>query len=73
MDEMKMLFDYAVDEIMDARKYAEMALKYKDSDPDLAAMFHRMSGEELEHFNRLHQKLAESVDKVKEMRTEFEQ
>jgi rubrerythrin len=72
MDDMIMLFDYAEDEIKDSRKYAEAALKYKDSNPDLAAMFNRLSGEELEHFNMFHQKLAESVAEVKKMRASFE-
>ena len=73
MDDMIMLFDYAEDEIKDSRKYAEAALKYKDSHPDLAEMFYRLSGEELEHFNQFHQKLAESVAEVKAMRSKFEQ
>ena len=73
MDDMIMLFDYAEDEIKDSRKYAEAALKYKDSKPDLAEMFNRLSGEELEHFNLFHQKLAEAVAEVKALRAKYEQ
>lgn len=73
MDDMIMLFDYAEDEIKDARKYAEAALKYKESNPDIAEMFYALSGDELEHFSMIHKKLADSVADVKAMRTEFEQ
>ena len=73
MDDMIMLFDYAEDEIKDSRKYAEAALKYKNTHPDLAEMFYSLSGEELEHFNMIHKKLADSVTDIKAMRTEFEQ
>lgn len=73
MDDTIKMFDWAEEELKDSRKYAEAALKYKDSDPDLAAMFYNMSGQELEHFNMIHQKLAGAVSEVKAMRSKFEQ
>lgn len=73
MDDMIMLFDYAEDEIKDARKYAEAALKYKQDKPDIADMFYALSGEELEHFNMIHKKLTDAVAEVKAMRDKYEQ
>ena len=73
MDDIMMLFQYVEDEIKDAHKYAEAALKYKEENPSLADLFYRLSGEELTHFNMLHEKLADAVTEVKKLRAEFEQ
>ena len=53
------------DEIKDARKYAECALKHKEDDPQLADTFYRLSGEELNHMNLLHGEVADKIDKYR--------
>ena len=72
MEDIMMLFAYAEDEIKDAHKYAEAALKYKGSNSSLADLFYRLSGEELTHYNLISEKLAEAVNEVKRLRADFE-
>lgn len=54
MKEMKCLVKLMYDELGDAQKYAELALKYKDSESYLADSFNKLSAQELEHFETLH-------------------
>ena len=48
------LSDYMHEEIHDAGKYAEAAILYKEDCPDVAAMFYKLSTEELNHMSMLH-------------------
>lgn len=50
----KKLSEYIGEEIKDAKKYVDCALKYKDDDPDLAKMFYNLSVGEMEHMTTLH-------------------
>ena len=54
MKKIKMLMEHVEDEIQDAKRYAELALEYRDSDPDTAEMFYKLSCEEIGHMNILH-------------------
>lgn len=46
------------EEIDDARKYAGMALKYKDERPDVAQMYLKLSEDEIGHMNRIHESVS---------------
>ena len=51
------LADMVEDEIMDAVKYMKCAIACKESNPMMASMFAELSGEEMRHMARLHEKL----------------
>ncbi len=42
------------DELADAKRYAELALQYRDAHPDAAKLFRSLSDEEMRHMERLH-------------------
>ena len=64
MNDIENLSEYIEDEIRDAGKYARCALKHKDESPALADLFHRLSGEEMEHAKLLYDA---AMRQVKEM------
>ena len=64
MNDIENLSEYIKDEIKDAGKYAWCALKHKDENPALADLFHRLSGEEMEHAKLLYDA---AMRQVKEM------
>ena len=49
MKEIKLLMKHIEDELEDAHTYAELAVEYKHDDPELADLFYRLSGEEMNH------------------------
>lgn len=48
------LTEQIAEELEDAERYAEGALRVKDEYPRVAEVYHKLSGEELEHANMLH-------------------
>ena len=62
----KKLCDLIDEEIHDGKKYAKLALKYKDDDKALAEMFYNLSLEEMRHMNVLHNSVVKEIEKVKE-------
>ena len=65
-----MLAEYIEEEIEDAKKYAEAALEYKDSDPEMARMFMQLSKEETGHMRMLYEHALKMIDG---MHQKFEQ
>ena len=53
------------EEIHDAEKYARCALSNKDEYPSLAELFVRLSDEEMQHMNLLHEKTVEMIEKYR--------
>jgi ferritin len=53
------------EELHDSEKYIDCALYHKDSDRELADLFYALSGEEMDHMERLH---AQVVRIIKEFR-----
>lgn len=70
MNDIDNLSEYIEDEIRDAGKYARCALKHKDETPALAALFHRLSREEMEHAKLLYEA---AMQQVQEMIDRYEQ
>ena len=45
----------------DAEKYASLAVEYKTTDPELAELFYKLSGEEMNHMNVLHKAVVTKI------------
>ena len=61
-----------VDELHDARSYAQMALDAKADHPELARVLHDISLQEMEHFNRLHEVAMKMVGDIKRKQEQFD-
>ena len=53
------------EEIGDAEKYANCALKYKEEDKALADTFYTLANEELQHMDRLHTQVTRIINEYK--------
>ena len=54
MQVIKLLADKIEDELNDAEHYAKLALEYKETDPETAALFFKLSNDETVHQELLH-------------------
>lgn len=52
-------------EIRDAEHYIRQALVYRERDKELADLYYRLSGEELDHMGRLHTQVTRLIDAAK--------
>lgn len=62
MKEIKMLMEHVEDELKDAHTYAALAVEYKPTDPEIADLFYRLSGEEMNHMNALHKAVVAHIE-----------
>ena len=70
MKEIKLLMEHIEDELEDAHTYAELAVKYKHDDPELADLFYRLSGEEMNHMNALHKAVVSRIEEYRKQKGE---
>ncbi len=70
MKEIKMLMEHIEDELEDAHTYAELAMEYKHDDPELADLFYRLSGEEMNHMNALHKAVVSRIEEYRKQKGE---
>ena len=62
----KCLADQIADELEDAEKYIELAMKWKAEQPETADLFYELSTEELGHMEKLHAAVQELIEKHRE-------
>lgn len=62
----KCLADQIAEELEDAEKYIDLAMKWKKEQPETAELFAELSAEELGHMEKLHQAVLELIIKYKE-------
>lgn len=62
MTEIKMLMEHIEEELNDACTYAELALEYKATDPELSSLFFKLSNEEITHMEALHRAVVLRID-----------
>lgn len=53
------------EELQDADKYAQLALTHRADYPELAETFSKLSGEEMQHMNMLHNQAAKIIEKYR--------
>lgn len=66
----ELLSDHIEEELDDACTYAKLALEYKESDPELAQLFYKLSTEEMNHMDALHKRAVVFIEKYKQMNGE---
>lgn len=65
MKTIELLMDHIEDELNDACTYAKLALEYKSTDPEMANLFYKLSGEEMSHMTALHNNILRHIDTYK--------
>lgn len=61
MKEIKLLCENIREEMEDAEKYANLAIKYKDSERELAETFATLSKQEVGHAEALHEQVVRCI------------
>lgn len=62
----KQLSELIDDELEDAEKYIDYALKYKEERPDLARTFSLISSQEMDHMRLLHDAAADIIARYRQ-------
>lgn len=67
MKQIEVLTDYIEEELEGAQSYMKKALEYKESKPELANMFYRMTNDKMTHIDMLHKNVMEHLAEHKRM------
>lgn len=70
MKMIELLSEHIEDELEDACTYAKLALEYKESDPEVANLFYKLSQEEMTHMDALHNRVVACIDTYKKLKGE---
>ena len=61
----KCLSELIEGELIDADKYIELAIRWKQEEPDTADLFYELSTEEMGHMDKLHEEVVEIIDEYR--------
>ena len=61
----KCLSELIEDELSDADRYVDLAMRWKSEEPDVAELFYELSTEEMGHMERLHKKVTELINEYR--------
>lgn len=53
------------EELSDAQKYIDLAMKWKKDEPDTADLFYELSTEEMGHMEKLHEEVSELIEEYR--------
>lgn len=70
MKMIELLSEHIEEELDDACNYAKLALEYKESDPEAANLFYKLSQEEMTHMDALHNRVVACIDTYKKLKGE---
>lgn len=63
MKMIELLSEHIENELEDACTYANLALEYKDTEPEIASLFNELSQEEMTHMEALHKRVISCIAK----------
>ena len=58
----KCLSELIEEELIDASKYIDLAMRWKNDEPDTADLFYELSTEEMGHVDKLHSEVEELIE-----------
>ena len=58
----KCLSELIEEELADADKYIDLAMRWKNEEPDTADLFYELSTEEMGHMEKLHEEVSELIE-----------
>lgn len=61
----KCMSELIEEEIEDAGKYIDLAMKWKTEEPDTADLFYELSVAEMEHMGKLHDEVVELIEEYR--------
>ena len=66
----KCLSELIEEELEDANKYIDLAMKWRNQEPDTADLFYTLSTEEMGHVDKLHEEVSELIEEYRKQKGE---
>ena len=61
----KCLSELIEEELNDAEKYIDLAMQWRNEEPDTADLFYELSTEEMGHMEKLHEEVSELIEEYR--------
>ena len=61
----KCLSELIEEELHDADKYIDLAMRWRNEEPDTADLFYQLSTEEMGHVDKLHEEVSELIEEYR--------